>query len=43
MASDRETIVLGGGCFWCTEACFNLVEGVLDSHARIRRRHHQKP
>ena len=30
MASDRETIVLGGGCFWCTEACFNLVEGVLD-------------
>jgi peptide-methionine (S)-S-oxide reductase len=30
MASDRETIVLGGGCFWCTEACFNLVDGALE-------------
>jgi len=25
-----ETIVLGGGCFWCTEAVFKEVNGILD-------------
>lgn len=25
-----ETITLGGGCFWCTEAVFDRVQGVLD-------------
>lgn len=25
----RETIVLGGGCFWCLEAVFVEVDGVL--------------
>ena len=25
-----ETIVLGGGCFWCTEAVYAEVRGVLD-------------
>jgi len=31
MSSARtETIVLGGGCFWCTEAVFDRVRGVLD-------------
>ena len=25
-----ETIVLGGGCFWCTEAVFKEVRGVTD-------------
>lgn len=29
-ASDSTTIVLAGGCFWCTEAVFEPVEGVLD-------------
>jgi len=28
--SATETIVLGGGCFWCTEAVFKEVRGVLD-------------
>jgi peptide-methionine (S)-S-oxide reductase len=25
----KETIVLGGGCFWCTEAVLKMVPGVL--------------
>lgn len=25
-----ETIVLGGGCFWCTEAIYQNVEGVIN-------------
>src|SRR4051812_20812878 len=24
-----ESVVLGGGCFWCLEAVFNRVEGIL--------------
>ncbi len=29
MENKRETIVLGGGCFWCTEAVFSMFDGVL--------------
>lgn len=28
--NKTETIVLAGGCFWCTEAVFKEVRGVLD-------------
>jgi peptide-methionine (S)-S-oxide reductase len=28
--SDMQTIVLGGGCFWCTEAVYKEVRGVTD-------------
>ncbi|NJL31411.1 MAG: peptide-methionine (S)-S-oxide reductase MsrA [Phycisphaerales bacterium] len=28
--SGRREVVLAGGCFWCTEAVFEKLEGVLD-------------
>jgi len=28
-ATGRQSIVLGGGCFWCTEAIYTQLEGVL--------------
>jgi peptide-methionine (S)-S-oxide reductase len=28
--SKHERIVLGGGCFWCTEAVLNTLEGVVN-------------
>ncbi|MSQ76487.1 MAG: peptide-methionine (S)-S-oxide reductase [Rhodoferax sp.] len=30
MSDSQQTIVLGGGCFWCTESVFVAVQGVLD-------------
>lgn len=28
--NKTESIVLGGGCFWCTEAAYELLPGVTD-------------
>ena len=28
--SNTETLVLGGGCFWCTEAVYVAVKGITD-------------
>ncbi len=30
MTPITETITLGGGCFWCTEAVFVCVKGIVD-------------
>jgi peptide-methionine (S)-S-oxide reductase len=29
-ASKLESLVLGGGCFWCTEAAYEILPGVKD-------------
>ena len=28
--SDKQVLVLGGGCFWCTESVYKEVRGVTD-------------
>lgn len=28
-----ESIVLGGGCFWCIESAFNSVEGIVSAYS----------
>ncbi|MBP9061310.1 MAG: peptide-methionine (S)-S-oxide reductase, partial [Rhodoferax sp.] len=30
MSDSLQTITLGGGCFWCTEAVFVQVKGIED-------------
>ena len=30
LSAKTETLVLGGGCFWCTEAAYELLPGVKD-------------
>lgn len=42
MTQELPILVLGGGCFWCTEAVFDGVRGVLDvesgySNGRVER------
>ncbi|WP_119153015.1 peptide-methionine (S)-S-oxide reductase MsrA [Caldimonas tepidiphila] len=45
MSSNRqeETITLGGGCFWCTEAVFDRVDGVLDVESGYCNGHVDRP
>ena len=42
-AAATETITLGGGCFWCTEAVFVQVKGVLDVESGYSNGHVQRP
>ena len=38
-AAKTESVVLGGGCFWCTEGCYQIVPGVREGDQRLCRRH----
>ena len=38
-----DVIVLGGGCFWCTEAVFDRVRGVLDVESGYSNGHVEQP
>jgi peptide-methionine (S)-S-oxide reductase len=39
----RELITLGGGCFWCTEAVFEQVDGVLSVESGYSNGHTRNP
>ena len=41
--SDLQTIVLGGGCFWCTEAVFVKVRGITDVESGYSNGQTQRP
>jgi peptide-methionine (S)-S-oxide reductase len=41
--SGLQTIVLGGGCFWCTEAVYVKVRGVTDVESGYSNGHVQRP
>lgn len=41
--SDYPVITLGGGCFWCTEAVFVRVQGVVDVESGYCNGHVQNP
>ena len=40
---ETHTLVLGGGCFWCTEAVFVRVKGVLDVESGYANGHTESP
>ncbi|UZD54076.1 peptide-methionine (S)-S-oxide reductase MsrA [Caldimonas aquatica] len=41
--AQRETIYLAGGCFWCLEAVYDRVEGVLDVESGYANGHVERP
>lgn len=43
MTDSLQTITLGGGCFWCTEAVFVQVKGVEDVESGYSNGHTPRP
>jgi peptide-methionine (S)-S-oxide reductase len=43
MSNSIETITLGGGCFWCTEAVFERVKGVVAVESGYSNGHVRNP
>ncbi len=43
MSDSSQTITLGGGCFWCTEAVFVRVRGVTDVESGYCNGHVERP
>jgi peptide-methionine (S)-S-oxide reductase len=43
MNTSLQTIALGGGCFWCTEAVFVCVKGIEDVESGYSNGHVQAP
>jgi len=43
MTTNLETITLGGGCFWCTEAVYVQVRGVTDVESGYSNGHVRQP
>jgi peptide-methionine (S)-S-oxide reductase len=41
--SQLQTIVLGGGCFWCTEAVYKEVRGIADVESGYSNGHVPNP
>ncbi|MDM7941562.1 MAG: peptide-methionine (S)-S-oxide reductase MsrA [Hydrogenophaga sp.] len=41
--SDKQVLVLGGGCFWCTESVYVGVKGVSDVESGYSNGHVQQP
>ena len=41
--TEFETITLGGGCFWCTEAVFDRVRGITDVESGYTNGHTVNP
>ncbi|OIN92118.1 MAG: peptide-methionine (S)-S-oxide reductase [Comamonadaceae bacterium CG1_02_60_18] len=43
VSDNQQTLVLGGGCFWCTEAVYVRVRGVLDVESGYSNGHVERP
>jgi peptide-methionine (S)-S-oxide reductase len=41
--NNKETIVLGGGCFWCTEAVFKMLKGIISVEPGYAGGHKENP